>query len=1148
MKKSVLLFVLLLASVGMWAQKKIMVYVEDGNEPAQYQLMDWTEADQYPFGYSDEEGMKITVGEEGLEYFVPKSMDYMTPEAPILEGATLLKDRDYKVVITAKIPSDGSIEVHLGSDIRWVSNSYVAASDNFQEISFLYEYYELLCEGNGKVIIRTDGLIGTTVISKVEIYDVTGDRPVEDPYPTNWVNIINNSDMEGDDVSCFYTDREYCSTIVEGTGYDGTRGVVVTSTNEPENAYDSQFHLRLPQALPAGSYYRISFDYMANNYVYVPTEAHAEPGEYIDWGFFDDIYFTPYWQHFETEGIVNKNQSLEDKMLHSIAFDLANIEEPTTYYFDNIVFEIDESKVVDPDYPEVQPGPKPEEKPAEPIAYQLMDWTEAEEYPFDPGYEDFTTSIGEEGLELAWPYVNSWSPSVNIFDKATLIAGHDYKVVITAKVPSDANIEIGMGKSNNMWWNGISVTGSEDFQEISYRFDDYGQTTKKAKIYMDYYRMKETFVIQKVEIFDTTTDPVPYQSKDWTNCTEDDLYWSEFTEGSDESVKATADGIEIDNPEYSQEYWLPQTKVMDGIVLKRDHQYIIRVTAKVPHGDLYLRVGDEDPNSNTNTYHKYIDYASNDFRDFDFEFSWENYSCNGDGVVLFQNGWTVGTCVVKKVEIFDMTMLTPYDVMAMTGKITVRGYQELDFPKDTDPDFKPSIELSYDNNNWNLGRLTLNGNLSVISDLSMSYDFARASDYNRWYEDLMSWDNDRQYFTSFINNAATSIDAATVTIRLMPYRWEFIALPFDVRVKDIKGSNNVPFVIRKYDGQKRAEGLLDETWVDMTEDDILQAGVGYIWQTAYNYDGDYYNTFVLKAAQNANLNKVLTSDDVEMPLDVHKGDLSWNLGWNLIGNPYPSYFDSRAMSFTAPFTVWSNYYGTYEAFSPIDDAYILNPGQAFFVQSTEDQSSIIFRSEGRQSDLEVNYDAVYGNRARQVTPSAERKVVNLIVSNGEFGDRTRIVINPEASLSYEADKDANKFMSADAKAIQLYSIEQGVAYAINERPLSTGEVQLGINCIASGTYTLTMRTSADCTVVLIDRLTGEEVILDDTEGYTFQSETGTFDNRFVVRFSVGDNATGIQTVTDAQPTDNIYYDMQGRRISRPEKGIYIQNGKKVMVK
>lgn len=45
------------------------------------------------------------------------------------------------------------------------------------------------------------------------------------------------------------------------------------------------------------------------------------------------------------------------------------------------------------------------------------------------------------------------------------------------------------------------------------------------------------------------------------------------------------------------------------------------------------------------------------------------------------------------------------------------------------------------------------------------------------------------------------------------------------------------------------------------------------------------------------------------------------------------------------------------------------------------------------------------------------------------------------------------------------------------------------------------------------------------------------------------NLTGIETVvTDGSNTDNIIYDMQGRRLDVPKAGLNIINGKKVMIR
>ena len=162
------------------------------------------------------------------------------------------------------------------------------------------------------------------------------------------VNIVNNGDLEGTDVSCFYSRVNYTedqtvlpATIVDGAGINGSRGIVITSIDNPSETYDTQFFLRLQQPLPAGTKYRLAFDYKASQEASVNMEAHEEPSEYIEYGF-DHMTFNTTWQHYERVGEITEGQSPADHLMRTIAFDLSNIETATTYYLDNIVFEIDQ--------------------------------------------------------------------------------------------------------------------------------------------------------------------------------------------------------------------------------------------------------------------------------------------------------------------------------------------------------------------------------------------------------------------------------------------------------------------------------------------------------------------------------------------------------------------------------------------------------------------------------------------------------------------------------------------------------------------------------------------------------------------------------------------------------------------------------------
>ena len=168
-----------------------------------------------------------------------------------------------------------------------------------------------------------------------------------------WVNIVKNGNLEGDDVSCFYVrenmdvvDEIVPATIVNGVGKDESRGIVVQSVDNPQEAWNTQFFVRLPQELSAGTKYRLSFDYKASQDAEISLETHKEPSEFIS-GIGSETCTTS-WQHYESEGTISEEQSPYDNQMRTITFTLAYNNTATTYYFDNIVFEIDQEHVEQP--------------------------------------------------------------------------------------------------------------------------------------------------------------------------------------------------------------------------------------------------------------------------------------------------------------------------------------------------------------------------------------------------------------------------------------------------------------------------------------------------------------------------------------------------------------------------------------------------------------------------------------------------------------------------------------------------------------------------------------------------------------------------------------------------------------------------------
>ena len=88
--------------------------------------------------------------------------------------------------------------------------------------------------------------------------------------PVTSGELVINGSLSGHDLSCFYA-RENCvedNTIVHATigvrsGMDRTRGIVVQSTNNPPEIWNTQFFVRLPYVLPKGTLFNFEFDLYA---------------------------------------------------------------------------------------------------------------------------------------------------------------------------------------------------------------------------------------------------------------------------------------------------------------------------------------------------------------------------------------------------------------------------------------------------------------------------------------------------------------------------------------------------------------------------------------------------------------------------------------------------------------------------------------------------------------------------------------------------------------------------------------------------------------------------------------------------------------------------------------------------------------------
>ena len=345
--------------------------------------------------------------------------------------------------------------------------------------------------------------------------------------------------------------------------------------------------------------------------------------------------------------------------------------------------------------------------------------------------------------------------------------------------------------------------------------------------------------------------------------------------------------------------------------------------------------------------------------------------------------------------------------------------------------------------------------------------------------------------------AKANVDAKRIfiDITIAANRWHFFCFPFDIKRSNIKCDGN--FVFRYYDGKVRAEKGKGG-WTDLpATEEYLKAGKGYIFQASASCT----LSIMIEKEKFGKLPNVKFDCNLEANASTNEQDASWNF----VGNPFTSFFDLNDMGYNAPVTRWNG--SGYEAVRPGDDDYIFHPYEAFFVQRPTGSSNIEFDPEHRMTQIGSNNRKTENAKKamkRQLNP--ERLLVNLAISDGKDTDKTRVVFNQTKSNKYEMDCDAAKFESSTS-AVQLYSIEaQGGKMAINERP--QGSVQLGFTAKADGDYTISAERM-DQPVLLKDNLMNITYDLSNGD-YSFSSEAGTFDNRFMLLIDGG--ATGIADI------------------------------------
>ena len=208
----------------------------------------------------------------------------------------------------------------------------------------------------GTLTINVDIPEGTTLM-----YTTDGSLPsapkTEGEEADPWVEYVRNGDCEGSDASSLISrdaggggDEE---RIIDGVGYNGSRGIRVHAIANPQNDYDAQLFVYTPDHIwRSGQKYRFSMKVRADKNAHITAQTHTTPHNYIYWSILDGGYdVTTEWKEIVYEGTITDDQVGKQgggwwggqetvKDMQTIAFNLNGDRQENNFYFDDISWQL----------------------------------------------------------------------------------------------------------------------------------------------------------------------------------------------------------------------------------------------------------------------------------------------------------------------------------------------------------------------------------------------------------------------------------------------------------------------------------------------------------------------------------------------------------------------------------------------------------------------------------------------------------------------------------------------------------------------------------------------------------------------------------------------------------------------------------------
>ena len=307
--------------------------------------------------------------------------------------------------------------------------------------------------------------------------------------------------------------------------------------------------------------------------------------------------------------------------------------------------------------------------------------------------------------------------------------------------------------------------------------------------------------------------------------------------------------------------------------------------------------------------------------------------------------------------------------------------------------------------------------------------------------------------------------------------------------------------------------------------------------TYYNYN-DSVGTVTAMTTKGTGVYGRFVTDDYDnkatmttMPLD--EANINTENEYYLVGNPYMSSLDMAA--FFVKNTHLTGQYWTMDG----DPATGLTTGQvkpmtSFFVKTTD-------RSKGVNFDNSMMID---GNAPIVTSPAPAMQAPGLVLTaeNEQGSSKANVLVG-------EGQNVETLFDSNLEDVPMVYTVANGYAVSINQVKELNKPIAFGVNCSSQDKVEVTFSD--------IEQLTNDDVFVVDAvdgktqqifEGDSFTVQPNDYGRYFLV-FANG--TTGIETTLpkeDGTEGEKVIFDLQGRRVIYPGKGVYIVNGKKVLMK